>query len=144
MNYDAISRLWKDHANIDITNLAEESAKVPNLHAKFYDIYSKENIKLTQMELNHEKLYRLKNEYYSCRITDQDLKANGWEPFNLRLLKDDLKMYINSDQDIIDSLLKICIQREKTEFLKSIIDQINKRSFTIKNSIDFLKWSGGV
>jgi len=143
MKYEQIAKLWHESINIDMTNLAEEAIKVPNLHAKFYDILCEENLKLKKYELEYEKLYRLLYEYYTCRLSDDILKEKKLEPFQLRLGKDELKIYLNSDDNIIESLMKISIQKEKVDFLKSIIEQINKRSYLIRSAIDFLKWSSG-
>jgi hypothetical protein len=76
-------------------------------------------------------------------MAEEDLKANGWEPFRLNVLKSDIPMYIEADQDIIKTNLRIAMQQEKVDSLESIIRSINNRGFLIKNAIEYEKFKVG-
>ena len=40
MNLDEIQESWRNDAIIDVDNLHVESIKIPQLHAKYYNIYN--------------------------------------------------------------------------------------------------------
>ena len=140
---DELQDFWSGDVNIDNTDLANESIKIPKLHAKYYKLYSRENLLLQKLSRDYDKLYLLKSEYYLGKISDEDLKANNWQPFELKVLRQDLEMYLQADNAIIELLLKIAVQREKADFLKDVIKQITNRNFTIKNAVDFLRFCAG-
>jgi len=143
MNLDEILTLWKSDTKVEITDLANESAKVPSLHAKYYELYSKENYELTKLEQVHHQLVKLKTDYYGCRISDEELKALKWEPFDIKVLRQDMDMYIDADKDIIKSLLNVARQKEKVDLLKDILKQVHNRVYMIRAAIDYLKFSSG-
>ena len=77
-------------------------------------------------------------------MTLEDLQEKGWEQQPLKILKTDLPQYIGSDGDIIKMNQKIAYQKEKIEFLESVIRTINNRGFQIKNAIDWEKFKVGI
>jgi hypothetical protein len=143
MSVDDILALWKEDTEIDSSNLLVESLKIPQLHHKYLKLYYAEQEAFLNLEKVKKEAMRVKSEYYRGNLSAEELKMYGWEPFNQRLLKDDIYHYIESDSDIIKLNLKISLQKEKTQLLHSIITSINNRNFTIKNSIDWLRWSNG-
>ena len=40
MNLETIQSMWEKDSQIDKFNIHDESAKIPSLHAKYYDIYN--------------------------------------------------------------------------------------------------------
>ena len=140
---DEIIDSWKTDCNIDETDLAKESLKIPKLHAKYYEMYTRENLLLTKTEYEYRRLLKIKTEYYYGRLSDEELKEFGWQQFDLKLMRQDLDVYLNADKDLIEVLLRLSLQKEKTEALKDIIKSIHSRPFVIKNCLDFLKWTSG-
>lgn len=65
------------------------------------------------------------------------------KPWNRKVLKSDVDMYINSDQDYIDMHNKIETQKFKVKYLEEIIKQFNQRTFTIKNILDSERFKAG-
>ena len=59
-------------------------------------------------------------------------------------LKSDLATYIDSDKDMITYNMKIAYQKEKIDFLESVIKTVNIRGFHIKNAIDWEKFKVGI
>ena len=143
MKLEDIFSIWKIDSKIDDTDLTNEAGKTPELHAKYYELYSNENLIYQKLEHDLNKLYKLKSEYYFGKLSTQELKENGWEPFELKILRQDIDTYMKADQDLIDMMLKIALQKEKVDTLKDIIKQIHTRNFAIKNMIDYLKFSSG-
>ena len=65
-------------------------------------------------------------------------------PFEIKLLKQDIPMYIESDDRYQKCLNKIKYYSSISSFLKEVLSSINSRSFVIKNSIEFKKFINGV
>lgn len=143
MEIDDIHDLWNVDSKIDDLELDQESLKIPQLHSKYMRIITEENSILGKMMYAHKMLERDKFEYYTGKMCDEDLKERGWEPLNLKIMKNDVPRYIEGDKDIIRGLMKISDYREKVALLKSIIDSINSRSFIITNAIKWKKFISG-
>jgi hypothetical protein len=73
-----------------------------------------------------------------------ELDSRGWEPFALKLLKQDLPIYLDADRDLININLQIGMQEEKVEVLDSILKTIANRGYAIKNYIDWKKFENGL
>jgi hypothetical protein len=143
MNIDEISDLWKSDTNIDITELSSESLKIPKLHHKYYQILINEKMLLKKLEYDFKKLKLDKYEFYTQGPTEETIEK-GWElPAKGIILKSDIPMYMEADQDIINISLKITYQQEKIDYLDSIIKSIMNRGFLIKNAIDWQKFTLG-
>jgi hypothetical protein len=142
MKLEEIEALWEQDSKIDRTDLDNESLKIPTLHSKYYKIYLREKVQLKAEEQEYKIYYKLKHEYYTGKMSKEDLDEHGWEPFQF-VLKNDLQVYIDADKDIADRLLKLQVQREKVDLLESIIKTLNGRGFLIKNAVDFIRFTSG-
>jgi hypothetical protein len=142
MKLEEIESLWEQDSKIDRTDLDNESLKIPTLHGKYYKIYLREKVQLKAEEQEYKTFYKLKHEYYTGKLSKEELDQYGWEPFQF-VLKNDLQVYIDADKDIAERLLKLQVQREKVDLLESIIKTLNGRGFLIKNAIDFIRFTSG-
>jgi len=143
MNLEEIQNEWEKDSKIDRTELGEESIKIPALHSKYYQLYSRERLQLARLTETMKLLKKDKWDYYSGNLDMDELKDKGWEPFQLKVLKSDIQMYIDSDKDIIDSNLKVAYSKEKVDFLEAIIRTLNLRSYQINNAINWEKFKVG-
>ena len=103
---------------IDETNLDRESLNIPKLHNKYLNILHDEKLVLHKYKIELRKLQKLKWEYYTGKMDEETLKEMGWEPFQLRILKQDADLYMNSDEDLINSEAKVQFQQEKVDYLE--------------------------
>ena len=143
MKFEDIFFSWEKDSVIDRTELGDESLKIPKLHHKYYSIYVGEKVILRKLESDMKKLKLEKYEFYSQGPTEES-KEKGWRmPARGLILKADIPLYMEGDQDIIDLSLKIGVQQEKIEFLESIIKSFQTRGYIIKNAIDFTKFTMG-
>jgi hypothetical protein len=62
----------------------------------------------------------------------------------MRLLKNDVPVYMDADPDVIKINLQIGVQEEKVDVLESIIKIISNRGFSIKSYIDWKKFENGL
>ena len=144
MNIQDIYESWEQDSVFERDQLSEESIKIPQLHSKYMKILSQERMKGKAVTHVYKQLYKIKHEYYRGDLDMETLQAYGWEPFNLKVLRQDLEMYIDQDDDIIDARQKMEIQKEKVSLVEGIIQQINTRGFQIKNVIDWEKFKAGL
>lgn len=143
MKLEEILEMWSSDTNIDRTELGEEALKLPKLHSKYLRIFTEERLTLRKMEEDRKQLVLTKHDYYRGVLPDEDLKALGWEPFRMSILKSDIPMRLDADQDIIKINLKIAMQQEKVDTLEAIIKSISNRGFLIKSAIDYEKFKVG-
>jgi hypothetical protein len=143
MKLEEIQEQWAKDSCIDRTELGEESLKISQLHSKYYNLYSAERLLLRKMEKEQRELSRAKFEYYNGTISEDDLKEWAWEPFQLRILKSDVNVYLQGDKDLNRMSLRIDIQTEKVEFLESIIKNLPARGYQINAAISWEKFKVG-
>lgn len=143
MKFEDIFEEWNKDSTIDKTELADESLRIPKLHHKYYMMLVSEKAVLNKLEAQYKQLKLSKYEFYSQGHTEET-KQLGWKlPARGMILKADIPMYIEADQDLVDLSLKIGMQQEKVEFLESIIKSFQTRGYIIKNAIEFMKFTMG-
>ena len=143
LGIDQIYAMWEEDGQIDISSVSRESSRTPQLHNKYYHLYVQEALRLRKMKTDYQVLSLLKMEYYNGDLAEEDLKEHGWAPNPKRILRSDIPKYMEADPDIIKITLKMAIQDEKVEYLESICKEIQRRSFHIKNIIEFEKFQTG-
>lgn len=143
MSTDDISEMWAGDARIDETNLVGESKRIPELHSKYYNMYFKEVLKVKKLKSDYKELEHAKTEYYNGSMDEEELRERGWKPFRLKVLRNDMDKYIQSDKDIINLSLKIDYHSARANFLEDIIKTIHSRNFIIKNMIEMIKFQHG-
>jgi len=144
MKLEEIHDLWESDSKIDKTELAGESLKIPQLHHKYYKIYSNEKLVLKKLNSEYKQLKLAKFEFLT-QGPNEETDEKGWElPAIGRVLKADVQNYIEADKDIINLSLKIGLQEEKVEFLESIIRSLNNRGYNIHTALEFIKFTNGV
>jgi hypothetical protein len=142
MTLDEIQNAWEKDGRIDVSELGQASIDVPALHNKYWKMFSAERLRLRKLEADF-KAYRLRKfEFYT--MGPNEATPEGWElPPQGRVLKNEANQYIEADPGILEAQLKIDYQKEKVSFLESILDTISRRSFHIKNAIEFLRFQNG-
>jgi hypothetical protein len=143
MDTNDIAALWAKDSVIDETNLVGESKKIPQLHSKYYNLFYKEVLRVKKLKAEYKELERLKREYYDGSMAEEDLREQGWKPFRLKVLRNDVDKYIQSDKDIIKLSLTIDYHTANSNYLEDIIRTLHSRNFIIKNMIDMLKFQAG-
>ena len=143
MKLEDIQELWHRDSEIDYTELGTESIRIPQIHDKYLKIFTDERIRLKGVEFELSKMIRTKTEYYSGKMSQEELEQRGWEQYLGRLLKNEIANYIESDDDVIKLKQQLVVLQEKINYLDSVIRMINNRGFQIKNALDWLKFSHG-
>ena len=136
---------WVKDAPIDETNLGREAARVPTLQAKYLTFLSKTKLQLRKAESDYLNTRRLKYKYYRGELTREELEENGWEQFQgNKPLKNEMDEYLQCDQQLV-------MLQDKHEYFKTviytleqIIRSINSRTWDVKSSIEWTKFSNGM
>ena len=144
MKLEEIFDEWSKDSDIDRTELGSESLRIAKLHVKYFRMFSEERLVLKKMDTEHKVLYKNKCEWLNGTMDQETLKELGWKPNFLKIMKSELQMYVDADQDIIKSNLRMSIQQEKVSVLESIIKSLQGRSFNIRAAIDWEKFKTGM
>ena len=144
MRLEDIRKMVKDDSIIDDTQLDLESIKIPQLHNKYLNFYHDEKLLLSKYESELKRIVKVKWEYYTGKLDEDALKDMGLEPFPLKILKQDIDKYMESDSDVITLAHKVDYQKEKIDYLQSIIKEITTRHWKIRNAIEWRKFISGV
>jgi len=85
----------------------------------------------------------LKREYYDGSMSEDELKRNGWRPYQLKVLRNEPRTYIQADKEIIRLSLTVDFHTANANYLEDIIKTLHSRNFIIKSMIDVLKFQAG-
>lgn len=143
MKIEDIEKLWEEDCEIDSVDLAGEALNIPKLHNKYLKIYNNVRLRILNLKDKHTDLLKVKNQYYSGKLSKEELDEYGWEPFQYKVLRNDLKTYTDSDPDLRKIRTRIEYFEIVLDYLKSIIEQINKRNFSISSAIQWKKFTSG-
>jgi len=142
MNLEKIQEMWAADANMDMDNLHDESIKIPQLHQKYYTLYT--TLKLLRSKaldtLSKTRLERYN--YYSGKAPAQVYVE---EPFPYKVRdKESMSMHLSADDKISTAKLKVEYYEVMIAYLEDILKMIHNRGYQIKNSVDFLKFQAGM
>ena len=126
---------------VNLEHLDQESYKNQIIKPKWLEYKSRFELLKTQTNISHTKLYREKWEYYGGKA---DAKIYVSKPFDIRVLKTDLGMYINSDDEIIALQAKIGYYEIILKYIEGIIKSIDYRGWDIRNAQDWKKFEAGM
>jgi hypothetical protein len=134
---------WDKDCKIDETELGSESTKIPQLHNKYLKIFMTERMRLLKIKSEFKKTRRLLLEYYLGELDQDELQQIGRDQFYKKLLKNEVDVYIDSDDMMTDITIRQAAQQEKVDYIESIIKSINTRGFQIKNAIEWNRFITG-
>jgi len=143
MNFDKIKQMVLQDCEIDETQLDTESLRLPQLHNKYLNIYLDMKLILERKQNEFNKLRRLKWEYYTGKMDAEVLEHMGWEPFDLKILKQDIAIYMDGDDDLIALQEQVRYYKEICAYLDATVKEVTYRHNKIRNAIDWKKFLGG-
>jgi hypothetical protein len=139
---EKIQEMWTKDAIIDPDNLHSESLKIPALHAKYYDIYNNILLLRKKAEQQRKNIRHQRYEYYSGKA-DPDVYVENPFPKKIRD-KDTMQKYLDADEKLSSSSLKIEYYDVMLGYLEDILKQIHQRNYQIKNAIEFNRFIAGL
>ena len=141
MNLDELKLQVQNDLRINDEHLDTESLKNQEIKAKYLDHKSRYELLLFKAKGDYKRLYREKWEYYGGKA---DAKIYATKPFDLKVLKTDLAVYITSDEEVIDAENKIGYLETVVDYIKGVIKSVDNRGWDIKNAIEWKKFEAGV
>ena len=136
-----IQEMWEKDSKIDIDNLHTESINIPVLHAKYYDIYNNLMLLRKKAEQQKKNIRHERYEFYSGKA-DPDVYIETPFPKKIRD-KDTMSKYLDADEKLSGVSLKIEYYDVMLKYLEEILKQITNRTYQIKNSIDYMRFTSG-
>jgi len=143
MDLEEINKMWAKDCKIDENDISREARRIPEMHNKYYMLYVKAGLKVKKLKADLTELEKAKMEYYNGSMDEAELRQRGWKPNPLKLLRQDVAKYIESDRDIIHLSLNIDYHLSMANYLEDIIKQINNRNFLLSNIINWEKFRAG-
>ena len=143
MKLSELQALWLADCKIDEMALDAESLKIPNLHAKYLEYWNEEVLNQRKLEQDYKNEFKIKWEYYSGKLSKEDLDEHGLEPFLQKVLRQDLDIYLDSDSKLQEIKSKLQYTKQKVSFIENVIKQLTGRGYLIKNAIDFIRFQTG-
>jgi hypothetical protein len=141
MNLDEINEMWEKDSVIDPDNLHEESLKIPQLHSKYYTIYNTITLLREKAKETHNKVRLDRYNYYTGKASAE---VYAEEPFPYKIRdKDALQRHMDADERLNKVELKVKYYDVMLKFLEEIIRCVSNRTYQIKNSIEFMKFTAG-
>lgn len=142
MNLEKVQEMWETDSNIDMDNLHDESLKIPQLHQKYFTLYT--TIKLLRTK-SLDTLSKTRLERYNYYSGKAPAEAYVEEPFPYKVRdKESMTMHLNADEKLGKIKLKVEYYDVLIEYLEDILKMIHNRGYQIKNSVDFLKFQAGM
>ena len=132
---------YKDLPITDQEHLDQESFHNQDIKAKWLDYKSRFELLLVKNKGDYQKLYRDKWEYYGGKA---DAKIYVSKPFDLRVLKTDLSIYITSDDDIIELGAKISYLETVIKYIEGVNKSIDNRGWDVSHAIGWKKFEAGM
>lgn len=141
-NLEQILKYWEKDAEIDQTEPGKELIKIPTLHSKYLGILIKHKIASKKAHFDYLRMRKVKIDYFSGRMDQEELDAHGWQPFQF-VLKSDVNAYLEGDNDLIKMLEKKVYHEETVSVLESIMNELKQRTWQLRDYISWEKFIGG-
>ena len=142
MNLEKILEMWEADSNIDMDNLHDESIKVPQIHQKYYTLYTTIKLMLARSEDLYSKVKLERHNYYTGRAPAEVYVE---EPFPYRVKeKENIQMHLNADEKVSKAKMKVEYNKVMLEALEDILRMIHARGYQVKNAIDYLRFMSGM
>ena len=142
IDLESIQEMWEKEAQIARDNLHDESLNIPPLHAKYFELYNTIFLLRKKAEQQRKNIRHERYEYFSGK---SDPQVYIDDPFPKKIRdKDTMQKYLDADDKLSNSNLKIDYYDTILVYLESILKVIQNRTFQIKNAIEFMRFNAGL
>jgi hypothetical protein len=135
-NLEQILKYWDTDSNMDQTEPSKELLRIPILHSKYLNILTKHKIASKKAHFDYLRMRKIKWEYFTGKMSQEELEEYGWEPFQFAL-KSDINTYLEADGDLIKLLEKKVYHEEAISVIESIMSELKQRTWQLR---DFISW----
>lgn len=127
-------------SKIDQNRLDFEALSIPSLHAKYYRIFLEEARILKGLQIDFAMEKKAATHYYLGKAPDEEYQK---KPSNIKVLKTDIDLYLDADEDLQALAKKLNTQKLKVEAIENFLRTLNNRGYAIKTALDFMKFKAG-
>ena len=147
--FETIKKEWEEDSYVEFefknknysADLGKISMEIPFQHNKYLNHYTDLSQIKTSLEFEVRKLVREKREYYSG---EAEAKVYAEKPFGSSIkTADKMKVYLESDDDIINQEAKIKYIDQMLYFLDNVLKMISQRNYHVKNAIEWERFING-
>ena len=147
--FETIKIEWEEDSYVEFefknknysADLGKISMEIPFQHNKYLNHYTDLSQIKTSLEFEVRKLVREKREYYSG---EAEAKVYAEKPFGSSIkTADKMKVYLESDDDIINQEAKIKYIDQMLYFLDNVLKMISQRNYHVKNAIEWERFING-
>ena len=142
IDLESLQKMWEEDSEIDKDNLHDESLKLPQLHAKYFDLYNTIFLLRKKADQQRKNIRHERYEYFSGKA-DPDVYVKDPFPKKIRD-KDTMTKYLDADEKLSNSSLKIEYYDTMLTYIESILKVIQNRTYQIKNAIEFMRFQSGL
>lgn len=139
---DEIMANWNKDSVIDQIDIGGELTKIPQLHSKYLNVLTHYKLLTKSVEFKIAEMKKLKWQYYTGKISQEELNEYGWEPFPY-VLKSDVSTYIEGDKDLNRLHAQKTKYQECVTACEFIMKELHSRTFQLKSYIDWEKFKNG-
>jgi len=139
---EQILNYWEKDSVVDHTEPSKELIRIPLLHSKYLNILTKHKIASKKAFFDFQRMKKTKWEYYTGKMSEEQLEELGWEPFQFTL-KADVTTYLDADSDLIKLMEKKVYHEEVVSTVESIMSELKSRTFQLRDFISWEKFIGG-
>lgn len=145
MKLTELQESWKKDCVIDETNLGRAAARTPELHAKYLNLLTNARLQVRKAEGDYLRLRRVKYRYFRGELTREELESLGWPQYQgVKPIKNEMDEFLSTDEDLLTSQDKLEYLRAILLQLEAILKSLNSRTWDIKNSIEWTKFTNGI
>ena len=127
-------------SKIDHNRLDFEALSIPSLHAKYYRLFAEEARILKTLQVDFAMEKKAATHYYLGKAPDEEYQK---KPTNIKVLKTDIDLYLDSDEELQALAKKVNSQKLKVETIENFLRTLNNRGYAIKTALDFRKFAAG-
>ena len=139
MNLNDLKEMCNRDTTIGI-DLDGYSISIPELANKYHQLRHDEKTLLRFLKSQYDIIKCNRWKYYSGKADPDEYEK---EPFDLKVLKSDMDMFLNADKKIIDMKDRVGEQVDKINLIDETAKKIITASFNISNTIKWKKFLSG-
>ena len=140
MKIDEILKLIETDKKIDYTQLDTESLRIPEQAVKYQQLAHDEALRLRFLEKEYNVAKYNRWMYYTGKA---DPEVYNKEPFDHKVLKSDLNLFLDSDLILNEIQDRMVAQSEKLKLVVDAGKVMQNKSFNIRNALEHQKFMGG-
>ena len=139
MNLNDLKEMCNKDTTIGI-DLDGYSISIPELANKYHQLRHDEKNLLRFLKSQYDIIKLSRWKYYSGKANPDEYEK---EPFDLKVLRNDIDMFLSADKLIRDIKDKVEEQEEKIKLIDTTAKNIINASFNINNAIKWKKFLSG-